>query len=347
MKSFWQLFGRGGKQEPKAASQAATPPIPEPEPQSASRPKLIEYSEANLAEMNANRERLRILMNEADLLERACQVDEAMAAYMECLLVPARERFPVGVDQLIDIWMGLGFCHADRRDWTGALGWYHGVEQCLASVAESRASDQQLSGSQAKPEWHEHLPPGFVVVVPRTFDVESAQANTYDSIALALDNSDQLESASEYYQRAASLYAQLGNFARESDIWLHQTHGFGRRQQWAQMATTAEKMRVAAGKAQKRSAELESFRLLGYAMRNLQDWPAMFEFKARAVLLARELKDPGLAQDEEILRRILDVLRPNMVQSGDREITELLVRVATIVDDPDLAQYKVLLQKLQ
>ena len=83
--------------------------------------------------------RLTAAIQQAHALEQSRQVDAAQAAYQTCLTM-AQGYAMLQADQLFEIWMGLGFCQADRNDWPGALAWYG---RCLLYTSPSPRDKRQ------------------------------------------------------------------------------------------------------------------------------------------------------------------------------------------------------------
>lgn len=327
-----------------------------PQPESQSPPKSRPDSQSPspsvagpdlVAQLEDKLRRLAVRIKEADALESAGKADEAQAAFEECLASVARERFPLTVDLLLPIWMGIGFCHADRNDWAGALKWYSKVEECLHAAPALMASSASKQAGQSPPAWYRHLPEGVIVLFPANFEWKPALANIYDSIAIAFDNNNELEPASDYYNRSASLYHKLGNLTRASQVLGHQAIGCRRREQWPEMAEAAEKMQLVAEAAKDKAAELHSFRLLGQAYANLRRHSLSMASFAKAVLHGRDLKDAGVARDEDTLRKLIQAFRPNMIQTGNVEVVQMLVGVEAIVGAPDLVEDTALLDRLR
>jgi len=326
--------------EPERQSLRQVPPDSEPSSQPAARPDLLGKLDANLA-------RLQTLLKQADALERAGRIDEAEAAYQECLAQMERERSPVTIDLLIATWMGQGFSRANRKDWPAALAWYEKVEECLHDTPSMMARDPSKEADKSTPRWYRHVPKGVVVLFPKTFDWMRALANVYDSIAIAFDNNNELQPASEYFGRSAALYRKVGDLRGETQVWFHRAMCGGRREQWNEMGMAAETMRATAEEAKDRGAQLSAHRLLATAHSNLRQFKMMFVCNAQAIVLARELKDASLSKDEQKLRKLIEVLRPNMIESGEVETVELLVAMESLIGAPEFAQDEALLSQLR
>jgi tetratricopeptide (TPR) repeat protein len=131
-------------------------------------------------------------IEQADALERAWLVDEAEPAYHACLQMAARERIPLLEGQLAQIWMGIGFCYADRNDWLGALLWYHRAEATLQSAPVFNPNPESPESQANAKKWSPFVPEGVTVIFQQSFTAEAHLAALCDSIALAYDNANQL-----------------------------------------------------------------------------------------------------------------------------------------------------------
>ena len=324
-----------GSQSPRQAPTDSQPSI-----EAAAQPDPLERRGADLAELQSR-------LKQADALERAGRIDEAEAAYQECLAQMERERSPVTIDLLIATWMGLGFCRANRKDWPCALAWYEKVEECLHEVPSMVARDLSKEAEKSPPRWYRHVPKGVAVLFPKTFDWMKSLANAYDSIAIAFDNNKELETASEYFGRSAALFRKIGDLSGETQVWFHRAMCAGRREQWNELGMAAETMRAIAEEAKDRGAQLKAYRLLATAHTSLRQFKMMFVCNAQAVVLARELKDADVANDEQKLLKLVGVLRPNMIDSGEIETVELLVAMESLIGAPNLAKDEALLKQLR
>lgn len=282
---------------------------------------------------------------QADALEKARRIDEAQDAYNECLKIPAQEQFPILISQLIQIWTGIGFCHADRNEWHASLEWYNRVEKCLLSAIELMTNPTLPTAEESVKKWSQYIPEGVMVMHPIDFDVKGRLANIYNSIALAYDNDNQLENANDYYHRSTQLYKQLGDPTRESEVWLHQATGLQRRQQWVDLEKTAEKMLAAAENGKNDNTKLKALRLLAQSYMNQNRLQMMFEYYERAIILGRKLKDSKVSTDEDILRQLISLFRSDILKSNQAKMIEILINAEAIVNDPNLANDKVLLKK--
>jgi tetratricopeptide (TPR) repeat protein len=87
-------------------------------------------------------------IRKADMLEAENQIDAALAAYQSCFEIAIRQNVPVYISQLAHIWMGVGFCYADRYQWERALQMYQLVENMLKSTTTVASSSTQPIGEE-------------------------------------------------------------------------------------------------------------------------------------------------------------------------------------------------------
>lgn len=291
--------------------------------------------------------KLQSHIQQAESLETARRIDDALAAYDACLELIARAHIPLPGDQLVRIWMGIGFCYADRNDMHTALEWYHRTEAAIQSPPPLNPLPESPEATAHAQKWTPYLPEGVSVLFPEAFPAESHLAVLYDSIALAYDNADQLERAQAYYQRAAQLHAKLGNPAREAEIWQHQAIGCQRRQQWLELEVAATKMLTAATQAQDRPIMLAAQRFLVQSQINQQRPFKTLEHLGQAVLLGREIQDVQVGTDENLLQGLIQNMRFAVLQRGAADFLKPLVYAESIVNDPHLDQDTALLQQWQ
>lgn len=289
---------------------------------------------------------LQSRIQQAAALEQARRVDEAQAAYHACLQMAARERIPILGEHLVQIWMGLGFCYADRNDWRRALEWYHRAEAVILSAPMFNPNPESPEAQAHAKRWAAHLPQGVHVML-RDYQSEAYLAILCDSIAWAYDNDNQLEYAREYYQRAADLYIKLDNPVCEAKVWWHQAIGCRRREEWFNLEVVAGKMYFAATQTQDKPIMLIALRFLGLSQINQKRFFKAMEHLGQIVLLGRELEDAGLAEDEKLLRDYIRDIRPCVLRHSRVDALAALVRVESIVNDPNLAQDEALLRKWQ
>lgn len=290
---------------------------------------------------------LQSRIQQADALEQARRVDEALAAYHACLHMAAHERVPLLDGQLVQIWTGIGFCYADRNEWHQALEWYHRAEATLLSAPVFNPNPKSPEAQANAKKWSPYLPEGVTVMFRQSYPAEAHLAELCDSIALAYDNDNQLGRAKEYYQRSLDLHSKLGNPAREAEVWLHQAVGCQRRQQWFDLEQAADNMLLAAERAQAKPYMLAARRFLAQSQINQNRPFKTLEHLGQAVVLARELKDAKLAGDESLLRDLVRSMRPGVLQRGQADFLEPLVYAEATLNDPNLAQDKALLQEWQ
>ena len=290
---------------------------------------------------------LQSRIQQADALEQARRVDEAQAAYHACLQMAAHERIPLIDGQLVQIWMGIGFCYADRNEWRRALEWYHRAEAVLLSAPVFNLNPKSPEAQANAKKWSPYLPKGVTAMFRQSYPADVHLAELCDSIALAYDNDNQLERAKEYYRRSLDLHSRLGNPAREAEVWWHQAVGCQRRQQWFDLEQAADNMLRAAEGAQAKPHMLAARRFLAQSQINQNRPFKTLEHLGQAVVLARELKDAKLAGDEGLLGDLVRSMRLGVIQRGQADFLEPLVYAETVLNDPNLAQDKALLQKWQ
>jgi len=286
-------------------------------------------------------------IEQADALEHAWLVDEAEAAYHACLQMAARERIPLLAGQLAQIWMGIGFCYADRNDWLGALGWYYRAEATLLSAPVFNPNPTSPEAQANDKKWSPYVPKEVTVIFQQSYPAEAHLAALCDSIALAYDNVNQLERAKEYYQRSIGLHVKLGNPASEAEVWSHQALGCQRRQQWLDLEQVAGSMLLAAERVQAKALMLSAQRFLAQSQINQNRPFKTLEHLCRVVVLARELNDVKLATDEGFLRDLVRSLRPDVLQRSQADLLLPIAYAETILNDPNLAQDMALLRNWQ
>jgi tetratricopeptide (TPR) repeat protein len=151
---------------------------------------------------------LQQYIDQANALEQARQIDEAQSAYMDCLDFASREYMSILGEQLVEIWMGIGFCHAGRNDWHPALEWYHRVEAAILSAPELNREPMSQASRLIVQKWTPFLPKHVRVSFRRSFPAKANLAKVYDSIALAYENSNQPEQAKKYFQLSNDLHSK-------------------------------------------------------------------------------------------------------------------------------------------
>jgi tetratricopeptide (TPR) repeat protein len=288
--------------------------------------------------------RLTAAIQQAHALEQSRQVDAAQAAYQACLAT-AQAHEMIQADQLFEIWMGLGFCQADRNDWPGALAWY-GRAEALVLSAPSFNADPQSAAAQANAQrWAPHLPDGVrVMFVPGTMGKDRLAACA-ESTALAYDKSGQPDQAGASYQRALDLYRELGSLRGETSIWWYQAAGSQQRKDWEAMIEAASQMLLVAERAQDAGGQLEARRLLTHAHVNQRRFFRVLEHLTEVVRLARQLGDARLPVEEGLLRDAIAQVRPAALERGQAILLHLLVEAEALLDHPNLALDRALLEE--
>lgn len=152
-------------------------------------------------------------IRQADSLEHAGQLDKALAAYQACLDDAARDHAPISADLITQVWLGIGFCHADRNDWKGALEWYHRAEAITLSTPQFNPDPPSKEARENAGRWTPLIPQGLDVLLLPWDMAQSDLGKLYDSVALAYDNSNQSTQAAVYYDKSATIFITLADTA--------------------------------------------------------------------------------------------------------------------------------------
>jgi tetratricopeptide (TPR) repeat protein len=254
--------------------------------------------------------RLAAAIQQANDLEQSRQIDAALAAYQGCLRMIEQHPGPILAEQLMEIWMGFGFCAADRNDWPGALEWYLRAEAMVLSAPAFSADPHSAEASALAQKWTPFMPNNHHLVFMPGILVQACLGRICESIALAYDNAGQLSEAGRYYQRALDLFRQLDDAEREAAVWMYQAVGYRRREDWDGMIEAASQMLAVAERAQDGPGQLEARRLLTQAHVNQRRFFRVLEHLTEVVRLARQLGDARLPVEEGLLRDTIAQVRP-------------------------------------
>lgn len=288
---------------------------------------------------------LQACIERALALEKSNQIDEAEAAFHACLQLVTNKHIPLQDEQLLQIWMGIGFCYADRGDWRKALEYYHRVESFLLSTLRITPHAVSPESKADFDQWMPFLPEGVQVVHQRNFPTEEHLAVTYDSIALAYDNDNRPELSKDYFHRSIDLYKQNKNPASESKVYFHQAVGYQRREEWVDLELTAHKLLLASKDAQNNPLMLEALRFLSQSEVNQNRPFKCLEYLVQSINLARELNDAKLKRDESAVRDLINMLRPDVLLRSDVHSLAILVSAAKLLNASTFAQDSQLLKK--
>jgi tetratricopeptide (TPR) repeat protein len=144
------------------------------------------------------------------------QFAEALATFEGCLTTAIQEETLLLVDLFADIMISIGFCYADLHEYEKALQVYHQLETVL----------EQGEG------WYQALPERLEIGVYESYNPGFPLAAVYESIAIAYDNTNQLEKATHYYKSAITTYFELKETARAAKTWYFVGNGCRRRGDW-------------------------------------------------------------------------------------------------------------------
>ncbi|MDJ0753603.1 MAG: HEAT repeat domain-containing protein [Ardenticatenaceae bacterium] len=266
-----------------------------------------------------NAEDLQRFIEAADRLATAGQPDQAQEAYHACLELAAGHHIPLFAGQLVQIWVGIGFCAADQRDWADALAWYHRAEAAIYSAPFFNPDPDSPEARVQAEQWSCYLPKGLIVLFSENYPAETQLAFLCDSIALAYDNADELPYAELYYQRSAGLHARLGEPFHEAEVWYHQSIGCQRREDWVKLEEIAQKLAAAAERANFQPLRLAAERLLTQSFFNRGRLQETLDHLGRAVVLGREINHPDIEEDEGQLRELVEQLQPGIIERNAPE----------------------------
>lgn len=249
----------------------------------------------------------------ADTLANQRKFADAIRAFQACFDFAAQQHAPLMIEQFVDLWMRIAFCHADLNRPDEALRIYHVLEQVLVhwvkAVHSGQAIDNWMREHNSELNWENLMPEGVAFLIPQSFDPRPALAAVYDSMGLAYDNSGRLLEALTAYQQAIEWNTQLGKLVGVAQTWKYRAAGCQRRQEWPALQQAAEGMLVAYQALSDLNGLLDAHTLLFLAYLNQRDMLRAIENLRNAIDLEREAKHPFLARDEKMLADLLAGLR--------------------------------------
>lgn len=249
---------------------------------------------------------------QADHLADQRKYTEALAAFHNCFQFAAQEHFPLLIEQFIDLWMRIAFCHADLNHHDEALKVYHPLEQILnhwvAAVRSGQEIDAWMIENNSQVDWGNLLPGGVTFMIPRDYDPRASLAAVYESMGLAYDNSHRLLEAVACYQNAIDGYTQLGNLGRVASTWKHRAAGCQRRQEWPALAQAAEGLRAAAQSLNDLNGLIDAYAMLFLAAFNQRELIQAVEYLRHAIDLEKN-GHPLLARDQKTLADVAGGLK--------------------------------------
>jgi hypothetical protein len=128
---------------------------------------------------------------------------------------------------------------------------------------------------------------------------------------------------------------------------MYQAVGYRRRQHWDGMIEAASQMLAVAERAQDGPGQLEARRLLTQAHVNQRRFFRTLEHLTEVVRLARQLGDARLPVEEGLLRDTIAQVRPAALERGQAVLLQLLVEAESLLDHPNLALDRALLERLR
>ncbi len=250
---------------------------------------------------------------QAEALAAQKKFSDALKAFQACLDFSAQQHTPLLIDQFVDLWMRMAFCHADLNRPGEALRVYHILEAVLKhwveAVHSGQAIDDWMRAHNAEVDWQNLVPEGVTFVIPQSFDPRPALAAVYESMGLAHDNAGHPEDALAAYQQAIEWHTQLGQLARAAQTWKYRAGGCQRRQEWPALQHAAEGMLAAYQSLGDLNGLLDSYTLLFLAALNQRDVLGAIDNLRHAIDLEREANHPFLTRDEKTLGDLLANLR--------------------------------------
>lgn len=222
------------------------------------------------------------------------QFAEALATFEGCLTIAIQEQVMLLVDVFTDIMISIGFCHADLYEYEKALKVYHQLETVL----------EQGEG------WYSALPEGMEIGVYEDYNPGFPLAAVYESIAIAYDNTNQLEKASQYYKYAINTYFELKELARAAKTWYFLGVGCRRRGDWRNLQRAGDQIVSLLGPEGDAGLKIKGLQFLAQAHVNQNDFAQAATYLKLAITLEAEIGHPDLAMDQEILSDILVRLQP-------------------------------------
>ena len=281
--------------------------------------EMLMDDEAMMNEFNRRVMLVEEQIRRADSLEAERQIDAASAAYLDCFEIARREQVPLFLPQLVHIWMGMGFCQADRNQWSQALEMYHRAEITLRSVLAILSNPESPEVQEQAKQWTHYIPEGLQVVLPENYDPIPDLVNVFESIGLAHDNGAQLDRAQFYFEQAIIGHIRLNNPDGVLRVWNYRAVGCQRRQDWDNLRIAAENMLKVAGQQQHNlEARIVAWRYLSQARLNQNYIMDAIEYLALAVEAEQQAGHPYLAQDErlkaDLVQSFGEILREQVSQ---------------------------------
>lgn len=261
-------------------------------------------------------DRLEEHIRRADELEQKRKVEEALAAYKACFDLAVREGAPFFLYHLTRIWMGVGFCYANRNQWKPALQMYHLVESALQS-APTRLNPYSTATPAQAQKWARFIPPGLQLLYPEGFDPDPDFAAVYESIGLAYENSNQVTQAMDYYRKSVGLYTRLGDDVSAARVWHCMAVSCQRRADWPALEKTARRMLElyqTPDDTRWREECLVAWRFLAQASWNQGQLLDAIESLRLAVEAGQVLQHPDLAKDQKRLDEFRQGLAEHLSQ---------------------------------
>lgn len=223
------------------------------------------------------------------------QFAEALATFEGCLTIAIQEQVMLLIDLFTDIMISIGFCHADLYEYEKALKVYHQLETVL----------EQGEG------WYCALPDGMEIGILEDYNLALPLAAVYESIAIAYDNTNQLEKATHYYKSAIATYFDLTEKARAAKTWYFLGIGCRRRGDWRNLQRAGEQIVSLLGPEGDAGLKIKGLQFLAQAHVNQNDFKQAATCLELAVKLETQIGHPDLAMDQEILSDILVRLQPS------------------------------------
>lgn len=230
------------------------------------------------------------------------RIDEAEHAYRSALALASAEQTPLPLSLLVDLMLGIGFCHARREQWQDALTTYYQLEPTI---------------NQDK-DWFTALPHEVLVAVPMNYDPRLLQAVLYDSIALAYDNSGNIEQADVYFHRAIDNYLAIHRVDRAVETWYCVGNSARRRQDWKQLQQAGAAIVSLLNHnsvPNTSSVKVNALQFLVQAASNQGNMEDCESYLQAVVELERSIQHPDLAQDERLLQNVRIVIQQKKHQS--------------------------------
>lgn len=226
-------------------------------------------------------------------LEQSGKVQEALAAFNQCLELASRSRLSLPLTTFSDILLSIAFCYADQARWDLALRLYQNIEHILRQV----------------PDWQKLVPPGLQVALPPGFDPGLPLAVIYDSMAIAHDHAGDEQKALLRYRQAIDLYARHGQHARAFQSWLYMAIGRRQREQWDKLVDIAQQMLELAFKLDDPTAKIKSWQFLVQAHANRNEPIPALNYLKLAVETEYKLGHPDFERDQAILKDLISKIK--------------------------------------